>query len=222
MKDIPIIFSAPMVRALLEGRKTQTRRVLKPQPALESSGAVAYWTHPKFPGGYPAEVVAAKAARIGLLPCAPGDRLWVREALCFNHDAPVPFTYEADGARVAWGIREQVAWLNEYARDKSPGIHMPRWASRLTLLVTDVRVQRLQDISEADAVAEGVRPLRGSEGPNYFTVDAEGWGISAPTARDAFERLWCFIHGPDAWAENPWVAAISFNVVKANIDKVQP
>jgi len=90
-----------------------------------------------------------------------------------------------------------------------PSIYMPRWASRLTLLVTDVRVQRLQDISEADAIAEGIIPTANSQ-----TIDC-----ATERPSDGFRALWNSIHGPEAWDANPWVAAISFDVVRANIDE---
>ncbi len=193
MADRPILFSAPMVRALLEGGKTQTRRALKPQPSWEPATVdgcsfAAGWSWAglsRFP-----DAARFCEAAAQFVPCAPGDRLWVKEAHSFGTKAYPDCLYRADdgGYDLRW---------------RSP-IHMPRWASRLTLLVTDVRVQRLQDISEADALAEGVEHHAGSDGPC-----AE------------FEALWNSINGPDAWAENPWVAAITFEVVHANIDQVQ-
>ena len=108
-----------------------------------------------------------------------------------------------------------------------PGIHMPREFSRLTLLVTDVRVQRLQDISEADAVAEGI-DMESADPPFYYVpgiyphnLTAVGVEQSRQPAIDSFAKLWGFINGPDDWAANPWVAAITFEVVRANIDQVQ-
>jgi hypothetical protein len=101
---------------------------------------------------------------------------------------------------------------------RSP-IFCPRWASRLTLTVTEVRVQRLQEISEDDAVAEGVERLNGT-GPNRFSVWlGDGW-FNDPSAQECFARLWRDIHGPDAWEANPWVVAISFTVQHGNIDAV--
>jgi hypothetical protein len=186
MTERPIIFSAPMVRALLEGRKTQTRRILKPQPDTKGRGFLD-----------------------SRLPYARGDRLWVREAWAplesLTHGDPGPQAladrgfYRADNSTVD----------GEISRWRSP-IHMPRWASRITLAVTEVRVQRLQEISEADAVAEGCR-----EG--YVTIEGinEGW-----SARTAFRDLWNQIHGPAAWDANPWVCAISFEVHRHNIDRI--
>ena len=124
------------------------------------------------------------------LPYAPGDRLWVREAWCDTMQGPA---YKA-----TWGIEQQ--W-------RSP-IHMPRWASRLTLIVTDVRVERIQDISEADAQAEGCHVYASSA-----TIDCD-----TPDPRQEYRRLWNSLHGPDAWDANPWVAAIRFDVRRENID----
>jgi hypothetical protein len=180
--DRPILFSAPMVRALLDGRKTQTRRVLKPQLLFDAADVcIGQALAPKFD---------------------PGDRLWVREKLSYNWQAAA-WDYAADGSWVK-ACRLPDPSPERYRQGVLASMFMPRWASRLTLLVTDVRVQRLQDISERDALAEGVA-LAGLAG-----VEPVG----------AFALLWMSINGPDAWAENPWVAAISFDVVRANIDQV--
>ncbi len=216
MTDRPILFSDPMVRALLEGRKTQTRRVLKPQPLFDAADECI------------GQAFASKFE--------PGDRLWVKETHCgFLGTLPsdwertgtrtsampcgetVHLHYRADGGEIPW---PHLKW--------KPSIYMPRWASRLTLLVTDVRVQRLQDIegqhpTESDAIAEGVNAIHHGDGEYYYSAfrtepHPKNWCDPA----DAFRELWNSIHGPDAWAENPWVAAISFDVVKANIDQVQP
>ena len=203
MTDKPIIFSAPMVRALIEGRKTQTRRVLKPQPVPCLS-----WSPPP-PGTYPS------AKGWSRIPYAPGDRLWVKEAVTWV--SAWGWRYRADNDDLS-EKREQ----GEVGRWRSP-IHMPRWASRLTLTVTDVRVQRLRDISEADAVAEGVERLVGSKGPNHFSRQICGkWSgsFNAPTAQEVYANLWNSIHGPDAWERNPWVAAYTFTVQRGNIDDV--
>lgn len=197
MTDKPIIFSAPMIRALLDGRKTQTRRILKPQP----------------PEGLMPErmAIAGEAQPVGA-PWSRCDRLWVREAFVRYYDlddndmrvGPLKIAYRADG-----GFR----WLDadtDTFRDTppwKPSIHMPRWASRLTLIVTDVRVQRLQDINEADARSEGWKaPPDGVIGWHPI-----GW----------FSDLWNSIHGPDAWDANPWVAALTFTVHKKNIDQME-
>lgn len=207
MADKPIIFSGPMVRALLDGRKTQTRRLLKAHTSeranmlgINSDGAsFCDGDHPK---GQHCEEHAYSVK----LPYAPGDRLYVREAFSISNDGCAPsylrFRADPEGTRgipcspvKAYGSR--TVW-------RSP-IHMPRWASRLTLTVTEVRVQRLQEISEADANAEGARPQATEVLRTY---------------REAFSELWNSIHGPGAWDANPWVAAISFTVERRNIDAV--
>lgn len=174
MKERPILFSAPMVRALLDGRKTQTRRVVKPQPTATREEAIR--TYGK--GG----TFILEAGFFGVrCPYGQlGDRLWVRETWGACAGSPV---YRADdNATCPDGGR----W--------KPSIHMPRWASRITLEVTGVRVERLQDISEEDAIAEGVPEQRG-----------DPW---------AFQCLWDSINGARercSWAANPWVWAITFS-----------
>lgn len=204
MADRPILFATPMVRALLAGTKTQTRRVLKPQPGND--------------GKYDDLKSCYRALRI-----EPGDRLWCREAWRshFHYDdlAPSemggeePIQYEADGAHQTWGYPA----ISKIGRLRA-SMYMPRWASRLTLLVTDVRVQRLQDISEEDARAEGC-PFT-HDGRQYAPpppeVDSwQGYG------RASFSLLWSEINGPGSWDANPWVVAYTFSVHQRNIDAIE-
>ncbi|MBH0112685.1 hypothetical protein I5E68_06940 [Novosphingobium sp. YJ-S2-02] len=187
MADKGIIFSAAMVRALLDGRKTQTRRLVKKPAALDAL-AVFKPAFLQLPGN------------ADLLPYAPGDRLYVREA------------HAIDGARswyrlgheeaLARGPRVDVRWR--------PSIHMPRWASRLWLEVAEVRVQRIADISEADALAEGIERVEYPEKGDW------GW----PQRR--FAELWNSLHTTkgERWEDNPWIVAVSFNVHRGNIDEV--
>lgn len=206
MTDRPIIFSAPMVRALLDGRKTQTRRVLKPQPvwdngALGIEDAKGRWIFASNTENGFGEGLPRSAFR---MPYTSGDRLYVREAhkLIDQH-----CDYRADWPEATQHL---FRWR--------PSIHMPRWASRLTLIVTDVRVQRLQEISGEDCIAEGVD----------CETCAASWtvGRSACNQRGCFEirqnfrTLWNSLHGPGAWAANPWVVAISFDVKRGNIDQI--
>ena len=234
MVDRPIIFSAPMVRALLEGRKTQTRRIVKdvpPQPEPDC--------HPKHQQRHPAPYLdsycsnrRSQANPRGMsdwwswwqvddrcclpqfrVPYVPGDRLWVRE----NWRQAYPKTDFSHGA-VYRADAEKALGMDEYSQRHrwTPSIHMPRWASRITLHVTGVKVERLQDISEEDARAEGVSAGEGQMAGTYFV---HGAGVmSGISAVSCFERLWHAIHGPDAWTANPWVVAITFRVVHANID----
>ena len=231
MADRPIIFSDPMVRALLDGRKSQTRRVLRPQPHQNSAGLwVANFGRRGFFQTTADQVAWSFLAR-GALPYAPGDRLWVREAWAtVNSDYGPGWAYRANsdfiepeydgedfGAGPSFNYRkypgEYSMWFDDLLSGvpghcwKSP-IHMPRWASRLTLVVTDVRVQRLQEISEADAAAEGVDAVTMADVPRQ----------AAMSRRSDFAALWNSLHGPEAWASNPWVAAISFETHRTNID----
>jgi hypothetical protein len=196
MGDLPIIFSAPMVRALLAGTKTQTRRVVKPQPAWgkpELYQAVSdedpYWAV------FDADHIETRLR----IPYAPGDRLYVREACHLPKPGVAHLMYRADHPDAVC-----IRWR--------PSIHMPRWASRITLTVTEVRVQRLQEISEADAVAEGVDAVTMDDVPRQ----------AAMSRRSDFSALWNRLHGPDAWGQNPWVVAVSFPVRQGNIDEANP
>ncbi len=201
MADRPIIFSAPMIRALLDGRKTQDRRVLKPQPfpcadgwgCVDRNGAPQKWL-PCLPK---------------LHPYAPGDRLWVREAwglgVSDHGDCP---RYKAT---LDYKCGDKINSPGEWPLTWRSPIHMPRRFSRLTLVVTDVRVQRLAEITSADAIAEGCQPHA-----NSITIDCD-----TPDPRDDFRGIWNSIHGPDAWDANPWVAAISFTVHRCNIDTME-
>ncbi|MBI3103208.1 MAG: hypothetical protein HYY98_16900 [Burkholderiales bacterium] len=219
MTDRPILFSGPMVRALLAGTKTQTRRVVKPQPR-RVDGGVPF-------GDAPAWAHAEPGSAMMRCPYGkPGDRLWVKEtwrtARSLDNKSPnaigemcidagyrkpwAPLTYEADGHR-------NTEWRGfEMAGDAEPGktrvsIHMPRWASRITLEITSVRVERLHDISEADALAEGVAQAVRDRLPvqqcgEYDTIDAD------PV--ELYQDLWESINGPGSWDDNPWVWVLEF------------
>ena len=211
MKERPILFSSSMVRAILDGSKTQTRRVVKPQPewvnenagcGIATGGGImpsprADWLHwrgsrllrpePRCPYGL------------------PGDRLWVRETF-----AIVPRTAYARSDGVQQTLRpddDHDAAIYRAGWDRSnggfrwrPSIHMPRWASRILLEIADVRVERLQDISEADAKAEGAHNHKYN-------------GLDLAYAR-AYSDLWESINGPDSWAANPWVWVVEFRRIE--------
>ncbi len=200
MTDKPIIFSAPMVRALLDGRKTQTRRLLKGRSGIIAARSVIqnglHWLAIEYDRSWPLR-----------LPYAPGDRLYVREA--FSYDR---LDVDRDGTLPPWYWADGNPSSGDWSRPK-PSIFCPRWASRITLTVTEVRVQRLQEISREDAIAEGI------EG------DTDGWfDYLLPATQccarpqDSYATLWNSLHGPDAWDANPWCVAISFTVQKGNID----
>jgi hypothetical protein len=209
MTDRPILFSAPMIRALLDGRKTQTRRVLKPQ-AADWAEAVEFAPYKGFgaPGGLIQRTMDDyRQQGCGKARFVVGDRLWVKE------------TWAKDDL-IDTGARYYATDNISELRKKRPSIFMPRWASRLTIILTDVRVERLQAISEVDAMAEGI--ARNPHGNWDQWLDypegssAAGW----TDPRESYRSLWNSINGHGAWEANPWVNAISFDVVHANIDKV--
>ena len=204
MTDRPIIFSAPMIRALLEGRKSQTRRVLKlagrapdyiGPHGCQDDPTCWGWEMPDI-GGY----VTVGGDDKDHLPgwrngwrdwqgaYAPGDRLWVREA--FSYDR---LDVERDGILPPWHWADGNPESGDWSRPK-PSIHMPRWASRLTLIVTDVRVQRLGDLTDEDAIAEGIDVTCGL------------------TPSVTYAILWDKINAKRGypWKSNPWIVALTF------------
>lgn len=209
MKERPILFSAPMVRAILEGQKTMTRRAIKQQ-------------RPEW-----ALVVGTKEPILSCPHGKVGDRLWVRETWTFDNkeylktykDEPWRGTPDPGRAGVYYRASERnpdsfPLWL--------PSIHMPRWASRILLEITEVRVERLQDISEEDALDEGIREEtniivgascaggqhREITGDRYFYDGGSEEGYETPII--AFRELWESINGPGSWDANPWVWVVCF------------
>jgi hypothetical protein len=204
IKERPILMSAPMVRAILDGRKTQTRRIAKD---------VTEWHTEENP-------LDKCVVRDGVAYCdaqvrvddvltfefkcpygQPGDRLWVRETFAVTNSAPY-----ADGQsdeiafyKASWDESEQPKW--------KPSIFMPRKVSRITLEITEVRVERLQDISEEDAMAEGFGL--------GAVIKAERFGRYMSAGQYAFASLWEKINGKESWRTNPWVWAISFRRVES-------
>lgn len=246
MADRPILFSAPMVRALIDGRKTQTRRTL-PIPHeiqekildfhrvgtdTEGRGVFEMRDHDRnhvyIPAGKHLQTPQF-ISRIGV-----GDRLWVKET-----HAIVPRT----AYRMSEGIQQTfrpnddhdaavyaAGWDRSKPGRWRPSIHMPRWASRLTLVVTDVRIERLNAITEADAIAEGIEPVLDYRSPGQtHWKDYETYEDGTPHAHavvpfvspvHSYRSLWDEINGRGAWATNPWVVAYSFAVHLAHIDEV--
>ena len=190
MADRPILFSGPMVRSLLDGRKTQTRRVLKVRRGL----------HPPCADDTADVLLPLAAYRVG-------DRLWVRETWENSIGSPDEVSYRATAVDDGWRPEEvgEHKWR--------PSIFMPRWASRLTLTVTRVRVQRLQDISPADAIAEGIAPTA-----TIHTIDCD-----TPNPCYDYRSLWDSLNAKRGfgWETNPWVVALTFTVARQNIDAEQ-
>jgi hypothetical protein len=249
MADRPIIFSVPMIRALLEGRKTQTRRIIRqprekiigcswvPSTGTKVTKANPPWMHATRPMSYGTEIVA-----LARVPCRVSDRLWVRENWRVGkpHDGIAPAAilpplldrgkgitvlYEAGGWRSVGPVgRDEPVYpdtepMPDWAGKARPSIHMPRWASRLTLKVTGVKIERLQEISEADARVEGILwvPGHGEITPSELRGDP-GYS-NFLNCREGFSVLWDTINGRRAsWSSNPWVVAITFEVIKENID----
>lgn len=225
MKDHPILFSAPMIKALLASTKTQTRRKI-PQPEVLPGGQ---WHIPWQVGGgcfYSAEASDAELAgeMLNGLRIESGDRLWVREAWhaarSLNRTPPRDIPLDADIEHAATARSYAEIGLKGKLR---PGIHMPRWASRLTLIVTDVRVQRLQEISAEDAIAEGVVDTGRRDGAPYshFTAPGVRGIVIEHEPEPVYAQLWEIINGEGSWNANPWVAAYSFEVHHQNIDQME-
>lgn len=192
MKERPILFSGAMVRAILSGQKTQTRRVVTPSPDLIHCGI-------PFINGHGQGGPGTKDRFIRCPYGQPGDRLWVRET--FIHE-PADYCWEASVSIPCQP--ETTVYRADYEGDTrgagwTPSIHMPRSLSRITLEVTGVRVERLQDISRGDAMEEGC-PF-----PNMmYETDPVAW----------FADLWCTINGPESWIANPWVWVVEFKRVQ--------
>ena len=190
MKERPILFSGPMVRAILDGSKTQTRRTFKGTTEHKGPYNPAYMEAHQQANGWGS-----------ICPHGtPGDRLWVRETWAVQHgfDAWTP-RHIPRGARIYYSATADLKGPCGVGGLRCrPSIFMPRWASRILLEITDVRVQRLQEISEGDARAEGaIGALNDSIGDNWC-------------AREAFAALWESINGTGSWHANPWVWAITF------------
>lgn len=238
MKERPIIMNAEMVRAILDETKTQTRRIIKPQPSC-------------FENGMPLDATISTDKRIRREIICPygisGDNLWVRETFTFESNLGADiYVYEYsppfnDGRPVKWEENQDQGkywWQPHYkATDPvpaltcheddcqqcekdghgshwKPSIHMPRWASRIILEITDVRVERLNDISEEDAKKEGIKSryintdIKCCSTKIYPAFPDKDGGFH--TAKEAFEALWESIYGEGSWNVNPWVWCISF------------
>lgn len=222
MTERPILFSGAMVRAILAGKKTQTRRAVS-AAAWRAAGCADHaqyvyrradgrWQYSDNDGDYD---FRAPTCPYGVA----GDRLWVREngwerpertsqTMRDGADTWAPYYYDADGETgedlKAWGFKRR------------PSIHMPRRFCRLLLEVTGVRVERLQAIGEDDAIAEGIRRIGEeykdfpNDGPNKYAVDIDGYSYNQPTAVQCYRGLWGVINGGRSWDENPWVWVVEF------------
>ena len=229
IRERPILFSGPMVRAILEGRKTMTRRVVKPQPhagvnAVKWQDVIITGCNTQGQSGFAmmrGGVIESEAIRCPY--GTPGDRLWVRETFgfgsgfggktrkvfykCSRHDVPAAYCCD-------WGPDDP---SNGYIAPDDhwrPSIHMPRWASRITLEITGVRVERLLEISEQDAIAEGVERVRYANDPHDAGFRDYLGDVVLRSARHSFETLWVKINGRESWDANPWVWVVEFRRVE--------
>lgn len=230
MKARPILFQGAMVRALLDGSKTQTRRLCKPMNAWVQQDC----REVRMIDGQPFHFLIGAESPIERLRSPygqPGDRLWVRETTEIDEqrsDAVVLSRYSADGAPVLMSGCDDPEFNGaiahwDYPRRSRPSIHMPRWASRILLEIVSVRVERLNDISEADAYAEGVEPeivpvcCGEPHHENHGVLGVETYCCGSPIedekAVPAYEKLWESINGAGSWSENPFVWVVTFNRV---------
>jgi hypothetical protein len=180
MKFLPILMSTPMVQAILAGRKTMTRRKVKPQGAILTDKLARSL-----------KVQPPKQENSPVIKCPygqPGDVLWVRETFC-GDGLEIPFDYKANFTKDAHGT----GW--------KPSLFMPKAACRIFLQITNIRVERLQDISESDALAEGIDREKLS-------------GDFEHTPVQEFENLWQSINGEESWEENPFVWVIEFKQIE--------
>lgn len=235
MTERPILFSGAMVRAILSGQKTVTRRAIKHQPDVPVTDAIPRRNYPHGPAtvdwywrpqhghlnGVPSHGWDFKCPY-----GQPGDRLWVREAWSIDmlgahstdngYDSMYALRYRADDAEreihVAPGEPDPYIALYDSQRgDWRPSIHMPRWACRILLEITDVRVERLRDISGDQARAEGIYSNPAMNG--MYTADGDLHTSKYDGPVEAFATLWESINGDGSWAANPWVWVVEFKRV---------
>ncbi|MBF9782886.1 hypothetical protein I4O55_05940 [Klebsiella aerogenes] len=235
MKERGMIFNAEMVRAILDGRKTQTRRIMKPQPEPCPRGG-HWWPSNVFKTMLHVEdeMQNGKGGWGGLVGDAcpfgdVGDRIWVREtfqgplvheelfeeysAYPEKFETPEYCEYAADG-----GVRPEYCDLDDNLRHGwRPSIHMPRWASRILLEITNVRVERLNAISEEDAEAEGIDMEALYDSQDCYDCIADHNMTGRPTVTGAFKYLWESIYGAENWLANPWVWVIEFKRVEGGV-----
>jgi hypothetical protein len=216
-REKPILFSAPMVKAILDGRKTQTRRIMKPQPEYFEQYPHWRWTTPQLRKDGLGPFAIDSGDRPGIFgKYIPGETLWVRETWGPRTEQGKPVEsrhyvkYRADFIDDS-PPADGMDW-HTYEDKWRPSIFMPRWASRITLEITDVRVERLQEITNADAEAEGVGGMRDMR----FAV-ALG-NLHTTGHRFNFRDLWESINGKGSWESNPWVWVVSFRNSKGVAD----
>lgn len=203
MKTIPMIFNTEMVRALLDGRKTVTRRPTKKNVTYSDNGGFCCDGY-MFGIGFTDKDTMKNFVSSKHSPCKVGDLIWVRETFCHGPcgNAPELTVYKSGYPQAE--LNRYESFMSESEIRWTPSIHMPRWASRLTLRVTDVRIERVQDITEEQAKAEGVSPVVSQwETPESFVA--------------GFAKIWNSIYSN--WNENPYVWVIEFEVIHKNVTR---
>lgn len=209
MKEHPILFSTSMVRAIIEGRKTQTRRVMNPQPPTWSV-KLQRWldTNPKAKQSEIWMMIDRIGEPLKSVVCPygqPSDRLWVRETWTETNYAEMPILYKATDEHKKQIVDAARIRLHGDPYSWKPSIHMKRIHSRITLEVLNVRVERVQEITEEDAVAEGSLA--------YYVKSYED---RTPDNKHAFRMLWDSINGKRegcSWDDNPWVFVVEFKKI---------
>lgn len=221
-KQRPILFSTDMVRAILDGRKTQTRRIIKPQPIKDPLGG---W---KYGKNYCCSCSEASSpASDVLFPYsnpygAPGDHLYVRETIIQWHyrDGEKGEIVYLDDSNINL-IKADMQSLKKQKNTGNwrtiPSIYMPRAAARIHLEITEIKVQRIQQITEADAIAEGINSTTQNGGPNKYYDNYHTGRWMEPAFLNnpilSYQTLWETINGPHSWAANPWVWCINFKKI---------
>lgn len=228
MKESPILFTGEMVRAILDGRKTQTRRILKVQPLPPVTRWIMHdhWWVPKgVNDAVQQQFISTWPNALKCFYGQPCDRLWVRETWAIG--VSTDNSWHSENGRIK-SIAEPQRYARRYAADGTegfygkwrPSIFMPKWACRLWLELTDVRVERLQEITEADAIAEGVKVcpnMNGREGTTGYVWPGSPYDLSGlchSSAITAFSQGWESINGADSWADNPWVWVLTFRRIE--------
>jgi len=224
MKERGIIVSTELIPKILDGSKTQARRVIKPQPEYREYGQGWFWKKGKMVYGLPNQG-GIDDRLLGIWQACPygqvGDRLWVRETL-EKSNVGIPTRYVADGCPVFRDGETPDSW--PFKKSLLPSIHMPRWASRITLEITNLRVERLQEITDADIAKEGIAVT--FHKPGDFGIDnpcatgvvdlPNGHQIHS-TARECWIQLWNSLNSKYPWEMNPWVWVIEWPRYKGGL-----
>lgn len=220
MSERPILFTPENAQAIAEGRKTMTRRIIKPQPTAQFMPHVGLYSPTRVDrdgDAFPAPETYGAWDENEEYPCPygrPGTRLWVRHTVWMRQpvDDWQPHCWNPVTKTLIWKDSDETALeqIEERQWKKIPGIHMPRWAGSTVLELTGVRVERLQEISEEDAVAEGVEWRDNGLGISQWTHDGRTW---FDYAVDCYRHLYESINGPDSWARNDWVWVLEFRRV---------